>query len=104
MDGLIAVTIDLAMPWEEFTLSPNMSVRITGGPNGYTAGPTVFAQGVINGQGVPLDSAKMDAQSIMDVLPNIIRRDDLKSALATAFKDLDNAEKDRGYDRIWALK
>ncbi len=104
VDGLIAVTIDLAMPWQEFTLTPSMSVRITGGPNGYTAGPTVYAQGLISGQGVPLDSAKMDAQSVMDVLPNIIRRDDLKSALGIAFKDLTEAEKDKGYDRIWSLK
>lgn len=104
VDGIIAVTVDLSMPWEEFTLAPKVSVRITGGPNGYTAGPTVFAQGTISGNGVPLDAANMDAKSVMDVLPKVIRRDDLKMALRTAFKELDAAEKDKGYDRIWALK
>jgi hypothetical protein len=104
VDGIISVTIDLSMPWEEFSLSPRLAYRITGAPNGYTMGPTVFAQGVIEGDGVALDEARMDAQHVMEVLPKVIRREDLKAAVDLSLKKLAALEKEKGYEALWALK
>jgi len=104
VDGIIAVTIDLEMPWEEFTLSPRMSIRISGPPNGYIQGPTIYTQGVIFGNGVELEEAKMNAGHVMDVLPEIIRKDDLMMALQTGFDKMAEMERDADYEAIWALK
>ena len=76
------------MPWfddaAELTLQPRMSFRISGGPNGYSFGPTVFAQGVISGMGQPFDEAKINSGAEgLSVLESIGRRQDL----VKAFKD-----------------
>ncbi len=103
VDGLIAVTLDLEMDWEG-ALSPRLSFRISGAPNGYIAGPTIYAQGVISGKGVEWDKARMDAKYVMQALPNTIRQKDLMKALNIAFKKLDRLEKKHDYDKLWALK
>ncbi|KAA3614152.1 MAG: hypothetical protein D8M58_18330 [Calditrichaeota bacterium] len=104
VDGLIAVTLDLEMNWETAALSPRMSIRISGAPNGYIAGPTIYLQGVITGQGVDWDEARMEANYVMEALPNTIRQKDLMKALDTAFKKMYAAEKEKGYDALWAIK
>lgn len=104
VDGIIAVTIDLEMPWESFSLSPRMSIRIAGGPNGYKAGPTIYMQGVINGNGTDLDEAKMNADHIMSVLPNVIRQKDLMNALDVSFQKIKEEEKGKDYEVLWSLK
>ena len=104
VDGLIAVTIDLEMPWESFSLSPRLSFRVSGPPNGYLMGPTIFAQGVISGNGVELDSAKAETTDPMDILDRVVRKDELISALDTGLKQLQAEERKYGYDKIWALQ
>ncbi len=104
VDGLIAVTIDLEMPWESFSLTPRMSIRISGPPNGYKAGPTIYLQGLVHGSGLPLDEAKMDADYVMDILPNVIRTNELMNALDLGFKKISKEEKSKSYDAIWSLK
>ncbi|RMH65597.1 MAG: hypothetical protein D6677_02145 [Calditrichaeota bacterium] len=104
VDGLIAVTIDLEMPWESFSLTPRMSIRISGPPNGYKAGPTIYLQGLVNGSGLPLDEAKMNADYVMDVLPNVIREKELMRALAKGINIIKKEEASRAYDALWALK
>lgn len=104
VDGLISVTIDLAMPWNTFTLSPVMSIQISGAPNGYKAGPTIFHQGTISGTGMPLDEAKMNAATMMDILPEVTRQKELMEALRQSFKMMEKKENELGYDAIWALK
>lgn len=104
VDGIIAVTIDLEMPWEEFSLSPRLSIRISGGPNGYKAGPTIYLQGVINGNGTELDEAKMDADHIMEILPNVIRQNDLMNALDISLQKIKEEEKNKDYETLWSLK
>ncbi len=104
VDGLIAVTIDLEMPWEEFSLSPRLSIRISGAPNGYKAGPTIYLQGLVSGNGLPLDEAKMDAKYLMNLLPNVIRQKDLMSALNRGFKAMAEREKSMDYTTLWSLK
>ncbi|HGY55483.1 MAG TPA: hypothetical protein ENK44_07280 [Caldithrix abyssi] len=104
VDGLIAVTIDLEMPWESFSLTPRMSIRISGPPNGYKAGPTIYLQGLVHGSGMPLEQAKMNADYLMDVLPNVIREKELMKALETGIHKIKTEEKNRAYEAIWALK
>ncbi len=104
VDGLIAVTIDLEMPWESFSLTPRMSIRISGPPNGYKAGPTIYLQGLVHGSGMPLEQAKMNADYLMDVLPNVIREKELMKALETGINKIKTEEKNRAYEAIWALK
>ena len=104
VDGIIAVTIDLEMPWEGFSLSPRMSLRISGPPNGYKAGPTIYQQGLISGNGLKLDKAKMNATHIMEILPNVIRQKELMQALDLGMKKLAEKEKEADYDLIWSFK
>ena len=103
VDGLIAVTLDLEMDWEG-ALSPRLSIRISGAPNGYIAGPTIYLQGVINGEGVAWDTAKMNADNTMKTLPDVIRKEDLMKSLDTVFKKMKVAEKEGAYEALWALK
>jgi hypothetical protein len=104
VDGIIAVTLDLEMDWESAALSPRLSIRISGAPNGYIAGPTIYLQGVINGPGVDWDEARMEADYVMEALPNTIRQKDLMKSLDTAFKKISAAEKEKAYDKLWAIK
>ncbi|MEX0609314.1 MAG: hypothetical protein WD016_11610 [Balneolaceae bacterium] len=103
VDGLIAITIDLEMPWEEFSLSPRMSFRITGAPNGYLYGPTVFAEGVIHGNGIELDEVNQEEVNI-ELLNQIVRKDALISAFDDALRALKAEESKHGYEQIWALQ
>lgn len=104
VDGLVAVTVDLALPTNrnEVTLAPFMSFRIVGQPNGYIAGPTIYAQGIISDEtGVPFaDSEFKD----INALNKIIRKDDLIAALRQALKDQETKEKELGYNSIWKLQ
>lgn len=101
VDGLVAITIDLEMPWEERSLSPRMSFRITGAPNGYIYGPTVFAEGVISGNGVVLDE---DTEITIDLLNNIVRQEVLIAAFDQALQKLQLEEKNHNYEQIWAVQ
>jgi hypothetical protein len=104
VDGLVAVTVDLALPTDrsEVTLAPRMSFRITGLPNGYIAGPTIYAQGVVSDEkGVPfVDSEFKD----INALNKIIRKDDLLAAMKKALKEQEAKEKELGYEAIWGLQ
>ncbi len=104
VDGIIAVTVDLEMPWDEFTLTPRMRVRISGPPNGYKAGPTIYVDGTIQGEGQPLDQAKLNAQYLIDVLPNVIRQKELMNALEIGLNELRAKEQQADYEVLWKLK
>ncbi|MCF7805550.1 MAG: hypothetical protein K9N46_14050 [Candidatus Marinimicrobia bacterium] len=104
VDGLIAVTLDLEMPWESFSLSPRLSFRVSGPPNGYKLGPTIYAQGVVWGNGVELDSAKAEATDPTDILNRVVRKDEIIRALDAGLKELEAKEQEFGYDKIWALQ
>ncbi len=104
VDGLVAITIDLEMPWDEFTLSPRMSFRITGAPNGYIHGPTVYAEGVIEGEGVELEEAKENSELGIDLVNQIVRQEALIQAFDQALKGLKAEEQKYGYEKIWAIQ
>lgn len=103
VDGLIAVTVDLEMPWESFSLSPRMSIRISGPPHGYMHGPTVFAQGVVSGNGIEFDEAKGEEGLTMDILDKVIRREQLIAALDAGLSELKMKETEYNYNTIWNL-
>ncbi len=104
VDGLIAVTVDLEMPWEEFTLQPKMSFRIIGPPVGSRVGPSVYAQGVISGKGMPMDQAKYNAKYVMDILPNVVRAEDLMRTFEKGLIALQQKEQNSDYTVLWSLR
>ncbi|MCK9211933.1 MAG: hypothetical protein M0P61_13920 [Ignavibacteriaceae bacterium] len=104
VDGLISVTVDLALPTDrqEVTLAPRMAFRITGPPNGYIVGPTVYAQGVVSDEkGVPFSESEFKD---INALNKIIRKDDIISAFKKALKEQEAKEKELGYQAIWNLQ
>lgn len=104
VDGLVAVTVDLEMPWDKDTLVPRMSFRITGAPNGYIYGPTVFAEGVIVGEGVDFDEAKEDSEIGIDLLNKIVQQENFIKAFDRALQELKAEEQRHGYEKIWAIQ
>lgn len=106
VDGLVSVTLDLEMPWEEFSLSPRLAIRVSGPANGYMHGPTIYAQGVVYGPGVPLDEAKLKAENktVLKVLEDIVRRQDLIKTLAAGLEKLKATEAEQHYPALWALQ
>jgi hypothetical protein len=104
VDGLIAITIDVAIPTDrsEITLAPRMSWRIIGPPNGYIAGPTVYAQGLVHDDlGVPFGDSELKD---INMLNKIIRKDDLLAAMRKTLKEQELKEKELGYTAIWNLQ
>ena len=104
IDGLISVTLDLDIPTdsEAITLRPMMSIRVTGPPNGYTIGPTVYTEGVV-GSDTGVSFSESDLQSI-DALNRIVRKDELMAALTKALDELEAKEQELGYQALWSLK
>jgi hypothetical protein len=87
---------------DKITLRPIMSVRITGPPNGYTVGPTVYAEGMIStDKGVASSETEFND---INAFNRIVRKDELMAVLTKALNKLEAKEKAEGYDLIWALK
>ncbi len=103
VDGLISVTLDLAVPknTEFVLLNPIMAIRMTGLPNGYVVGPTVYYQGIVHGTGVPFSEAEF---ANINALNKIIRKDDLIGMFKKSLQDLAKKEKEEGYEAIWKLQ
>lgn len=103
VDGLISVTLDLDVPTDtdKVTLRPMMSIRVTGPPNGYTIGPTVYVEGVIGSDmGATFDEGSTDVVT----LNKIVRQKELMQALVQALDELEQLESEVGYDELWSLK
>lgn len=106
VDGLIAVTVDLEMPWfdeaEEIKLSPRMSFRISSGAVGYQFGPTVYAEGIVVGPGEPFVE---ENESIpYDFLEKTIQKDKLMQTFGAGLEKLMQEEKSKGYNELWKMK
>jgi len=80
VDGIIGVTIDCEMSYGDGALAPRMAIQITGLPNGFQAGPTVFMRGVFSG------------------------KDDLITAFGQTIDLMKVQEEEKKYDVIWDLK
>ena len=103
-DAIVAVTIDCEMSWEDGALSPRMSVRMTGGTNGWKIGPTTFIQGVISGPGVSIEDARENAIGTVEQLKTIMRVEDLISQLGNSIEALKMQESSGAYDKLWDLR
>jgi hypothetical protein len=103
VDGLISVTLDLDVPTDidQITLRPMMSIRVTGPPNGYTIGPTVYVEGLV---GSKRGATFMEGTKEIVTLNKIVRQKELMQALVQALDELDAKEDEMGYDALWALK
>jgi hypothetical protein len=110
VDGLIAVTLDLEMQTDfdasaerSTRIVPRLSFRVSGPPNGYTYGPTMYATGVITGEGALVDDAK-DALPA-EFLKEVVRQEALVAAFGEALARLQEEERaDQAYARLWELK
>ena len=113
VDGLFTATLDLEMQTDfddpdaegATRLVPRLSFRISGPPNGYQHGPTIYATGVVVGSGVPYDEAVSASGTTETFLRTMIQKEALLDGVRAALDDLMEAETtDSAYDRIWALK
>ena len=104
VDGIIGVTIDCEMNYEDGALSPRMAIQITGLPNGYQAGPTVFMKGIFAGKGIAYEKAKAQSTSTTEMLGKIMQKDDLITAFGQAMEQMKEEEKQKRYNVLWDLK
>lgn len=104
VDGIISVTVDCAMAWDDFSLSPRMSFRIDGPTNGWKVGPTTYANGLITGPGQGIDETNTDAKGIVDQLNKIMNVDRVVELFQESMAGLKADEQGKGYEKIWALK
>lgn len=105
VDGLIAVTLDLDVPTDtdQITLRPMLSLRVTGPPNGYMIGPTIYTEGLVGSKaGVPTNEA--DLSSVESLMSSVVRKDEIMAALTRALDELEAQERELGYHDLWAMK
>lgn len=105
-DALLATSIDLQVGGQEGTdkvvLVPRLKFQLIGGANGYTVGPTTYANGWVAAKdGVPFSKAELED---LGALRRIVRLDDLMGGLRVALGKLREEERKAGYDAIWALQ
>lgn len=105
VDGLVAVTLDLQMPFEEFSLTPRLRFFIFGrepspGTGGFGA---MYAQGWVAGAGQEVTNEMLDdPQQLAAFLPTAINHETLVAAFDRALGEL--AEKERQdpvYEAVW---
>jgi|GEM_PF-606881 len=104
VDGIISVTVDCAMAWEDGALSPRMSFRIDGPTNGYKVGPTTYANGLITGPGQGISETAKSSDDIVQQLHQIMNVDKLVALFKESMEGLKADEQGKGYEKIWALK
>lgn len=104
VDGIISVTVDCAMSWEDGSLSPRMSYRINGGTNGWKVGPMTYANGLITGPGQGISDTAKKSDDIVDQLNQIMNVDRLIELFQLSMDELKKDEAGKGYEKIWALK
>ncbi len=104
VDGLIAVTIDLEMKYEDFSLTPVMSFRFLAPQTNYKAGPEIYVQGTVSGSGTAFDYAKKSAKEVMDFLPKVMDADNLMAAFGDGIRTLLKVEEGSEYDQLWQLR
>ncbi len=104
VDGMVSVTVDCAMAWEDGALSPRFSYRIDGPTNGYKVGPTTYANGLITGPGKGLKETSKNTDYIVDQLNQVMNVDRLIELFQQSLQELKADEQGKGYEKIWALK
>lgn len=103
-DGLIAMRLNLQVAADKddrIILIPSLEFQIFGPPNGYIVGPTTYASGLIQGQGVPFNSQELSNPASLN---RIIQLKELVAGFQKTLAELDAKEKEAGYHAIWALQ
>lgn len=106
VDGLIAVTLDLQMPFEEFSLSPRLGFHVFGRepmPGVAGGGAALYAQGWVQGQGQPVTNEMLeDPEQLAAFLPTAINQTALLQAFDDAFAALKAKEESLPtYRAVW---
>ncbi|MFK7924833.1 MAG: hypothetical protein AB8H47_22935 [Bacteroidia bacterium] len=106
VDGVIAVTIDCTMQGMdgEVVLNPSMAIKIVGLPNGYKAGPTVFAQGLISAKGNTIEATDAHGGTDGERLAFMFDIENLIAAFGSGLAEMKKQEAALPYAKIWALK
>ncbi len=106
VDGLVAVTIDLSMPWEEFSLTPTVNLHITGRTADLMQpAPSYFAKGTVTGEGQDMSNVDMDDPAqLRAFLDNAINRQLLATTFAIGFERLVQEERTNHpiYEAVWS--
>ncbi len=102
-DGLVSLGLNVQVATDQndkIILIPVLNFRIEGPPNGYIVGPTLYAQGSVQGTGVPFSKAEL---SNPNAVARVVQEKELIAGLQKALDDLENKAKTAGYQAIWAL-
>ncbi|WOK06453.1 hypothetical protein RT717_25595 [Imperialibacter roseus] len=105
VDGLINVQMDLQIAGDDngkIILVPRLNFFIQGREETYTNKDVQYGSGwVAASDGKPFSESEFND---INALNSIVRKDDMMNALKDAMTRLREAEIERGYDKIWALK
>ena len=104
VDGLVAVTIDLSMPWSEFSLTPTINLHITGRTADLMQpAASYFAKGIVTGEGQDMAGVDMDDPAqLRAFLDNAVNRDLLATTFGIGFNRLVEEERVRPiYAAVW---
>ena len=104
VDAIVSATLDVAMAWEDFSLSPNLNYKFTGGTNGFKVGPLNYGQGGVNGPGQSFDEAVKSSSDNMEAMNKIMNLDRVIELFGVSLSELKASEQGKGYEKIWALK
>ncbi len=106
VDGLVAVTIDLSMPWDEFSLTPTVNLQIIGRTADLMQpAQSYFAKGTVTGEGQDMENVDMDDPAqLRAFLDNAINRDLLATTFRIGFERLVQEERANHpiYEAVWA--
>ncbi len=105
VDGLVAVTIDLSMPWDEFSLTPTVNLQIIGRTADLMQpAQSFFAKGTVTGEGQDMENVDMDDPAqLRAFLDNAINRDLLATTFRIGFERLVQEERANHpiYNAVW---
>lgn len=105
VDGLVAVTIDLSMPWEEFSLTPTVNLQIIGRTADLMQpAQSFYAKGTVTGEGQDMENVDMDDPAqLRAFLDNAINRTLLATTFRVGFERLVQEERANHpiYSAVW---
>lgn len=103
-DGLLALNLNLQIAADEnnkLILIPGLNYSISAPPHGYVVGPTTYAQGWVQGTGVPFNAEQLKSVAGIN---QVIQQKELIAALQKSWKELDARQRTAGYHAIWGVK
>lgn len=105
-DAVIAVTLDMEMPWteslEDRQLTPRLNLKIFGPTNGYSFN-TEYVNITLVGGGKSFNTDDITVEEFQTLLDDTIELDNLVLALDNALQKTRDLEEKYKYDEIWEL-